>query len=237
MGVGYRFPSRWDVTWNYTYFHTAGQAADASTPGRQVLIPGPADANFPVGSASATSSFNYNVHDFEIGRWVSLSDAIDVRFFGSFRWAKIESDFDVSYSAVGGMLCNNGIAGTKSEMDAYGIRLGTEYRWWLGATHLSLIGRAAGSVLAGDFRTELTTSDFAGDDDVFIKERRDMQAVPVLDVAAGMAWQRDCWEVSAGYELAAWFNQSATPGLFYGDPNSYGTILLDGLFARVGYKY
>ena len=83
----------------------------------------------------------------------------------------------------------------------------------------------------------ITTSDLAGDDDVLIKVRRDIHVVPVLEASAGIAWEFSCWELSAGYELAAWFNQSPNSGIFYGNPNSYGDILLDGLFARIAYKY
>ncbi|MCY2987757.1 MAG: Lpg1974 family pore-forming outer membrane protein [Planctomycetota bacterium] len=237
VGLGYRFCSEWEIMWNYTYFHAAGEASAISVPGIQVVTPGSTDENFAVAAAFAASSFNINVHDFEIGRWVNLCDRIDLRLFGGFRWARTESDFNVSYSDVGGVSGNNAIAGAKSQMDAYGIRLGGEYRWKLGDTHLSFFGRGAGSVLAGDFLTSITTSDLAGDDDVVIKVRRDVHVVPVLEAAAGVAWEYSCWELSIGYELAAWFNQSPNCGIFYGNPNSYGDILLDGLLTRVSYKY
>ena len=236
-GLGYRFHSGWEITWNYTNYHAAGQASDFTTAGHEVLTPGAPDANFAVNSAAATTDFNYNVHDFEIGRWFAVCQAMDLRVFGGFRLATTESNLSVTFTDMAATPGNNGAPAAQCQMDAYGIRLGNEYRWNVGGTHLSLFGRAAGSVLAGNFRTSITTIDATGATGTFTKTSADMHAVPVLEASAGVAWEYRDWEASIGYEMAAWFNQSPNSGLFSAGQNSYGDILLDGVFTRLAYKY
>ena len=62
------------------------------------------------------------------------------------------------------------------------------------------------------------------------------QTVPVMEVAAGVNWQRDRLTLQAGYELATWFNLGEGENI----PQRVGRsddLGLDGLFFRliVGY--
>lgn len=159
-----------------------------------------------------------------------------MRLFGGFRWARTRTNFDLAYTNLGGT-GDDAIAQSHSEMDAYGLRLGTEYRWRLGDTNFSILGSAAGSVLAGNFRTETIASNLAGLDEIFGRVRREMHAVPVLEASLGIGWQYRNWELVTGYELATWMNESAANTAFCGRSGMSSDILLDGLFARVSYRY
>jgi hypothetical protein len=124
-------------------------------------------------------------------------------------------------------------------MNAYGIRLGSEFHWKLGCTRLSLFGRGAGSILVA---TAGNSGSFIGNE-TLIAQRDDVHVVPVLEVAAGLSWCYKNLEVSSGYELAAWFNQAQTYTYSVdadgsgGFTRSYADTLLDGFFARVCYRF
>ena len=91
LGLGYRFCSNWDVTWNYTYYHTAGVAA--GDPNLDHIYFGN-EENYQVFLGRGHSSFKLNVNDLEIGHWFCLDDHVDLRLFGGFRYAAIRSDVD-----------------------------------------------------------------------------------------------------------------------------------------------
>ncbi len=139
----------------------------------------------------------YNVHGIEAGRRRLCNSSTAVRLFGGFRWATIDQSEKQQYTyddGFGGTSTGN-IVG-RSELDAYGIRLGAETQWntrW----GLGLFGRLAGSVLVGNFdvqqqeidEVEGTIMDFAGEH---------YQAVPAIDAAAGAAWTCGAWHVAGG---------------------------------------
>ena len=69
-----------------------------------------------------------------------------------------------------------------------------------------------------------------------------LQAVPVLDAAVGLAWNRGPVQIRAGYELANWFNL-ADRSMFsdFVHEGAYSPqsqdVLLDGLFVRFSYAH
>ncbi len=225
--LGYQFDSGWEVLWNYTYFatDTSDRVDRAENPNFE-LISTRSFFDLPVEAVTAAASLDYDVHDIEAARWVTFCESqLAVRFFGGFRWATIDQEFlsryayvDITQEPV------NGLIGNLTEMDAYGLRVGAETHW-TSCAGLSLFGRGAVSVLAGDFETRQIEIDGV----ILALEDDYTQAVPVVEVAAGAAWRTGNWEVKGGYELNSWFNMAEIGRSSY-------DLLLDGLFLGVGYS-
>ncbi len=239
-GIGHRFPSCWDISWNYTYFH-AGNAARAE------VFAGPYNATLRSTRghprwgeyayvAEASASLNYNVHDIEFGRWIDIDDTTSIRFFGSFRWADIDQEFRVFYD---GRDYDRSVVDNPSNINAYGIRLGVEGHWNL-PWGFSLFGRGAGSVLVGDRHTRYTQTDQGTDwwiqrmaPDGYSKLEHLLvdvtdthtQALPVLETAVGVSWRRGIFEISGGYEFNAWLN--ACKRLSFHDGGPIGPLDVD----------
>lgn len=228
VGLGYRFESGWDVTWNYTYFQTsaAGAVDQAANPGL-VLIATRSYFDVAVDSVVAQTELDYGVHDLEAGRRFAWDNNAELRLFGGFRWAMIDQTENHWYAYqdhLGGTV--DGTIDGRSELEAYGIRLGAQTQWttrW----GLGLFGRLAGSVLVGNFdvrqrevdQAEGTILNFA--DEYY-------RAVPVIDAAAGAAWTYENWQLAGGYEMATWFNMAEVERASY-------DLVLDGFFLRLSY--
>jgi hypothetical protein len=228
--LGYQFDSGWEVVWNYTEFSTdaSGRADQADNPNFE-LVSTRSFFDVTAEAVTATASLDYGVHDLEAGRWLLACDSqLAVRLFGGFRWATIDQQFvsrysylDVTAEPVAGLI------GNRSAMDGYGLRVGAETHWTTCAG-LSLFGRGAVSVLAGEFETQQLEADEV--DGVILAFADDYtQAVPVVEAAAGAAWRTGNWEVKGGYELNTWFNMAEIGRSSY-------DLLLDGLFLGVGYS-
>jgi hypothetical protein len=226
-GLGYQLETCWDVTWNYTYFHTdATGAADAGD--RQGVLNSTrsfVDTTFE--SVWAEAELEYDVHDIEVGRRFAINGTTAMRLFGGFRWAMIDQDLRIAHTYRD--IFQNSVAGridNPVNMDGYGIRLGAEGQWTSGCG-VRLFGRGAASVLVGDFHTrQLEMDEVEG---AVIDFREDYkQAVPVLDVAVGAAWARGPFEISGGYELSSWFNMAEVGRSSY-------DLVFDGFFVRLAF--
>lgn len=234
VGLGYRFPSCWDVLWVYTYYYTNDETDITTSPQATLLMPiarpwANTGLSLQVGTLDMRTYFKYDVNDMEIGRRFILGDCANVRLFGGFRWAIIHQQAD--FSGLEGTETQRAFTLTKrTRTDAYGLRMGGEGRWQLGGSGISVFGRGAGSVLAGIFDTE--TSTYIQNARVLYRQEA-TRALPVLEAAAGVAWSRNNLDISGGYEMATWFNlASFTPGNV-ADNN----LLLDGFFVRLAYRY
>jgi hypothetical protein len=248
LGLGYRFQSGWDVTWSFTHFAAGGTGSAVAPPTNglnngAVIPPGTALA-LPFGAAGYTSvtasaNMTYDVNDIDFGRWVVYGDGLAVRYFGGVRWAMTTESISEAFSpafAFPGSGAPTDTYGNYSSMDALGIRAGAECHWHILNTGLSLFGRGATSVLLGKFDNSETILDNQGN--MVSVANEDLHAVVVLEAAAGVEWQVNNWEIAAGYELAAWLNQaSIQDAVVFNPSNSYGTMLLDGLFVRLAYNY
>ncbi len=230
IGLGYRFASRWDLSWNYTYLHTDDARGVTSTdyPGTELLATRSfIDTTFS--TVWADARLDYDVNDLEAGRWLSLTDTAAMRIFAGFRWAIIDQEFNLAHSYRDAF--NQSVTGrieNPTRLDGYGIRVGAEGRW-KSCAGLSLFARGAGSVLVGRFNTMQREVDQSEGTIINFSETY-TQAVPVIEVAAGAAWQRGNWEIAGGYELATWFNMAEVGRTSY-------DLILDGFFARASYGY
>jgi hypothetical protein len=228
VGLGYRLHDGWDVGWNYTRFETDDSAAvhDLLHPGLE-LMSTQSVLDVVNESVSASSNLRLNVHDLEVGRWIEVGESMDMRLFGSFRWANVSQDFDSVYTYRD--LAHHLITGTianSTDMNAFGLRFGVQGDWCL-RPNWRLFGRTAGSVLLGSFDTVQQEVD-AAQGTLLDFHNSSSHAVPVLEAAAGVSWNRGPWEVSAGYELSTWFNMADA------DRSSYD-LIFDGFFVRLAF--
>jgi Legionella pneumophila major outer membrane protein precursor len=255
VGVGYQFADCWDATWNYTYFFTNGAAATEATADNPVRLTQSALFSLAMplpatgGDFAFGSSLNFQLHDLEFGRWINLDKSVALRLFGGFRWAMIDQKLAQSWHDAlnefpnGDVFSSTGASLGVIDMEGFGIRLGSEARWKLPAG-FSLFGKGSASVLAGHFHYAVDAIDtqiraivdFPPQQTTTALTYRGSttQAVPVLEAAVGAAWTYYQLEVSAGYELSAWFNMANRYAFTGGAPVS-NDLLLDGLFLRVAF--
>ncbi len=234
VGLGYRFPSCWDVIWTYAYYYTNDETSITTPVDAVLLMPisraWRGDTNLlNVNAIQARTAFKYDVNDLEIGRRFILGDCANLRLFGGFRWAIISQEESIN-GLEGNETPTTFALTRRTRVDAYGLRMGGEGRWQLGGSGISVFGRGAGSVLAGIFDTESTALLQGG---YLVYRQEATRALPVLEAAAGVAWSLNNLDVSAGYEMATWFNlASFSPGAV---PDN--NLLLDGFFVRLAYRY
>jgi hypothetical protein len=235
--LGYRLGSGWELALGYTYFQTDGVASAAEPAGGNLWATRSHPALYEEAlTADASGEFTYNVFDLEARYPLVRSCPVTAQILGGLRWADIDQALRVAYD---GRNFTDGQFSDVSSMTAFGLRLGAESQWHLNSSW-SLFGNAAGSILYGRFHTALLETNRAGLETVVdIRDDYD-QAVPVIDAAVGVAWNRGPWEIRGGYELANWFNladRSMFPS--YQHEGAYTPqsqdVLLDGLFVRFSY--
>ncbi len=234
VGIARQMATGWDLGFTYTYFYTAasGNAVEPTDGNLWATRSHPALYE-EASTAQAFSSLKYHVFDLEAShRWAVTSSA-NVKMFGGPRWATIDQQFNVAYD---GRDFSNALVTHPVKMNAFGLRLGLEGQWDLGCG-FSLFGRGAGSLMYGRFDTQLIETNLAGAQSI-VSVRDDYdQAVPVLEVSAGLAWRCRNLELSAGYEMVDWFNAADRSAFIDGNAEglyspSSNDLLLEGLFAR-----
>jgi hypothetical protein len=241
--IGYRTVSGWEIAFTYTHFDTDADWSVTEPAGGQLWLTrsAPGSFNNDADTAFATAGLDYDLFDLEAGYTIHPAQCLPVRLFGGFRGATIEETFGVRYA--GGTVVGERIQHQSTQVDAYGLRAGAETQWQLGYG-LSVFGRAAGSVLMGDFSiTDIEDErDFAGQGDVAVTYHYS-DVVPVLDAAAGVSWQtgRMTWQL--GYEMTAFFNLdqrvnfTGAETINRGQMTNVGNDLgLEGMFVRAVYS-
>lgn len=227
-GLGYRFDSGWDVSWNYTHFQTkaAGAVDQSANPGL-VLIATRSYFDLAMDSVTAQAELDYGVHDLEAGRRLVWDNDAELRLFGGFRWAKIDQTQNQGYTYQDNF--GDWIDGTidgRNRLEAYGIRLGAETQWTTRGG-LGLFGRLAGSVLLGDFDVRQRETDQVQGTILDFADTH-TRAVPVIDATAGVSWTYHQWQLAGGYEMTTWFNMGEIERASY-------DLILDGFFLRLSY--
>jgi hypothetical protein len=238
LNAGYRFATGWELAAGYTYFATSASAAAAEPAGGNMWATRshPND-NEEAATADAAGSFDYNVFDLEARSPWLQSCPVALRWFGGLRWSDVEQDFQAAYD---GYDFDDSVYRNRTNMTGFGLRLGAESQWRWNA-NWSLFGSAAGSVLYGRFHTQMLETNVGGADTIVDVRDDYRQAVPVLEAAVGVAWNRGPVQIRAGYEMANWFNL-ADRSLFPDDVHegAYAPlaedVLLEGLFLRLAYS-
>lgn len=246
FGFGAVLPSGLDIMAHVTWFQSDG-ASVLTAPAGTSLLPTriPANAGLPgilLDRAAARGSLDLDSYDLDFG-YRCGDDHFGVRLFAGFRYAKIDSALLTSYSDAGfAALIPAGYTvfeGTK--MNAYGLRAGAEGNWH-SRGGFGVYGKLAGAVLAGHFENRYIANDAGG---VFlganITDER-TQVVPVIEVGAGLSYQRGQFTAQLGYELTTYFNfvQRTNFGddvQFFNQDRTSGNLGLDGFVLRFGWNY
>jgi len=237
--LGYRLASGWELAAGYTYFHTAATASAVEPAGGNMWATrSHPNENEEAATADAAGSFNYNVFDVEARSPWQQSCPVALQWFGGLRWADIGQDFQVTYDGVD---FDNSVYRTSTSMTGFGLRLGAESQWrW--NSNWSLFGSAAGSLVYGRFHTQFLETNVSGADTIVDVRDDYRQAVPVVDAAVGVAWNRGPVQIRGGYEMANWFNL-ADRAMFPDNVHegayapSSQDVLLEGLFLRLAYSH
>ncbi len=209
VGAGYRLPEdNWEVGVFYTYLHNDQTGALTAPAGGQLFATQthPGTVEF-VNSANADASLSYNVYDLEIGRTMDVSPHFSFRPFGGLRFADINQDFGVLYD---GGDANRDIVDSRIKFNGAGVRLGGQADWKV-LEHLSLYGRAGGSLMIGDFNVSQIELNNNGATPLTNVNESYRKVVPVLEMGVGVAYHTDHFRISVGYELTNWFNLIDTP--------------------------
>jgi hypothetical protein len=229
-GIGYRFAAGWDLALNYTHFYTANQASvsQGASGTWELLATRSLFDTIPMNSIEADGSLRLNMLDLEANWRSLLDDTLGFRAFAGFRWAEIDQQFDNTYQYVLGFTPITGTIHLPSNMNAEGIRFGAELEWRAGYG-LRIFGRGAQSLLLADFHMRHFESDTRSATPLLNVPVNTSQIVPVLEAAAGIAWGRGPWEISAGYEMSNWFNMADLD-------RTSESLFIDGAFVRLAFS-
>jgi hypothetical protein len=209
VGAGYRLPEdNWDIGFIYTYLHDDEGAALRAPAGGQLFATQthPGTVEF-ANTAGADATLSYNVYDMEIGRSMDVSQHLSIRPFGGLRFADINQNFTVVYN---GADANRDIVGSRIKFDGAGLRAGGQADWKV-LEHISLYGRAAGSLMVGDFNVNQTEFNNNGTTPLTNVQQSYRKITPVMEMGVGVAYHTDHFRVSVGYEVTNWFNLVDTP--------------------------
>jgi hypothetical protein len=230
VGIGYRFAAGWDLALNYTHFYTANQASvsQGASGTWELLATRSLFDTIPMNSIEADGSLRLNMLDLEANWRSLLDDTLGFRAFAGFRWAEIDQQFDNTYQYVLGFTPITGTIHLPSNMNAEGIRFGAELEWRAGYG-LRIFGRGAQSLLLADFHMRHFESDTRSATPLLNVPVNTSQIVPVLEAAAGIAWGRGPWEISAGYEMSNWFNMADLD-------RTSESLFIDGAFVRLAFS-
>jgi hypothetical protein len=237
VGGGFRLADGWEIIALYTYFHSS-EHRDLAAPTNGALYPtltDPGDGNVltPISTASGDSNLNYNVVDVEIANTFSSSHGLTYRLAAGGRYARIAQNLQATYN--GGGLTNDFVS-SPIRFDGLGIRAAAEARWavWRG---LGLYASAAGSLLAGDFRTAYFEGDNSGGTVIANVTERFRKIVPVAELGLGIGWQGETFRARLGYEITDWVGLIDSPDFVSDVTNKLshrtGDLSLDGVKFQV----
>ena len=196
--------------------------------------------------AQESINLQYSVFDLEFAKTFCRS-TLSVRPFGGLRFAQIQQNSQVRYQNFTAPAELDTYDLTSDvDMNSWGIRTGGQLDYELFNCGLSVFGRGAGSLMLADFRVHRT--DVASDQPSGTVASRDYlhgctEIVPQLELAVGLRYERGCFFMSAGYELAYWFNMYQHLDIVgYDDVDGdtppirvdRGSLGLDGLFCSAG---
>jgi hypothetical protein len=107
---------------------------------------------------------------------------------------------------------------------------------------VGLYGRAAASLVLGDFKSHLAEINNAGTTVLVDVTDRFEKVVPVLELGFGVTYQVRNFRLSAGYEFTNWFGLADLPD-FVDDVHQgklarrVSDLSIDGLVVRAEWRY
>lgn len=239
IGAGYRIGNQgWFVAAHYMYFHS-GNDRTLNSPAGGTLIatmthPGFVDL---VDSAVGTSTINYNVLDVDFGRKYYPCDSFQFGWTAGGRFAWIDQGLNAFYV---GNTANQSVVSSPVDFNGCGVRVGGDAQWFFGRG-FGLYAQAAGSLLAGDFRTSLVETNNAGATVITNVSDRYRKVVPVAEIGIGGVYQREHFRARIGYYITNWFGMVDSPDIIHDFSNklSHRTsdLSLDGLLVQLAFAY
>lgn len=195
----------WTVRAAFTMFDTDGSALAQRPDGVGQLF---ATRSHPSGTsdeaetATAFGSIDYKTFDLTAERFVFQNRFASVATFAGIRWVEIDQQMDLRYD---GRDFDNGRIWDQTNMDGFGLRMGSQSTWHM-AKGFSLFGSLAGGLTYG--RHDMRFSESNIDETVSIVDVRDQydEAVGSLEAMAGLNWTCRNVSVGLGYEMIKWFN-------------------------------
>jgi hypothetical protein len=237
FALGRRTDDNWEVAVKYTFMRADDNRIFAPGAGQVLAVQSsPATGLTNANSANASSNFRYNVFDLQMSHWFNASDTLSLNVFSGVRFSSIDHHLRVRYD--GGAFIN-GLVDVPTDVDAFGIRLGSELHANL-ASGLAVFGRAGLSANA----TEITATrrEVNAGAVVIDAGRSTHPVIPALEVALGLRFYSGNWSVAAGYEFENWFNLVSP--LEFADNFNGGTLGssqqdlgLHGAFFSAAYAY
>jgi hypothetical protein len=209
--LGYQFRDGWKLSCIYTHLQPNS---------KDVFIAGQRDL-----------SLDYDVFDLQLLRSLPLNESLSFSVFGSVRWINL----DQKHTQIFQNFQNNVVTSFSThsltdKTDAVGLRTGGSATWhcW---NHLNLFGSGAFAVLS-QRSTRAYSTQSAVDTDSSI------DGLPILETAAGIAWDHRKFQIKTGYELATLFNLTDVGIMpFEGIQNQTRTLTFNGVFVELSLTF
>jgi len=240
FGAGWKLYGDWEAAAIYTYFHTKDDRAWNVPPGGTLFATRSNPFVDSVTRASVASNLDYDVIDLEIAKNIDTVDRLDLRLSAGVRYAEITQKFLASYA--GGTVPGAGPLNVTSPVffDGFGARVGAEGHWKLFGG-LSLYGKAAGTLMSGEFRTTLRETFNNGATSINLADKY-QSVVPIAEVGLGVAYTTEHFRFRIGYELTNWFNMVDGLDMVNGQglgkfQRKMSDLSLEGLAVQAGFIY
>ena len=267
LNLGYQFESGWDVAGRFMRFTAEGQHAlgnpandldnvfcnllDRSLADDAVL-----NGLFDDGLcdfAEQSLDLTHYVFDAEFGRSFRPARNLTIRPFAGLRYGKLETESNVIYRNLETLGAasdlDQALIDTTMNMDALGLRIGSDVSWEIGDTGLSLFGKSGVSLLYGWFETSradaYTNASLSSE---YLRRTRATTegCVPVFDASIGLKYEYKYFHVNVGYMFSAWMNANPTHQILGWDDIDARTskfnieredIAFDGLIFGIGFQF
>lgn len=228
---------------SYTWFESKVNDQIAAPAGGVLnavpLLPVP-NAGHTSQQALATYNIRFQMADIDYRyRWnCGAIGHVDLVLGG--RYGNLEQDFAALYpfAQPDGQVSLE----TEIDFDGGGLRIGLDgERYIHGCSNLKVYGKGFASVLSGSFKSSyVQRNQFGGI--TAAAQWEDDRFVSILEGELGLAYEHKCFRLSAGYQMAAWFNVVTTPVYVeavkaFNYVNVDDTITFDGVVARVEFLW
>ncbi len=216
VGIGTHLPDfdGWTIDTNYTNFRPKGSKSVHHSAYPLFLFRGGEFGPCNVTDAHGRWKIDFQNLDVEFGKSYYLTKTLVFSPFFGFKGAWIDQHAKFRYE--GGFVPEGESFRTrfKNDFKGAGPLIGTEMNWQLGMG-FSFFGDIAASVLAGHFENKQTQHQIDDVETVHFENNFNLVS-PMLQMAAGAAWDRNFHEdkchfgLSLGFETQYWWSQNQT---------------------------
>jgi hypothetical protein len=250
---GFRFGGGWMIPHcgvmlgvSYTYFHSHDDQSLTVPGGGQLFATLPRALSFDdVTSAAGSTSLTYDVLDLVASKRICAAECLDITIIGGGRIAWIDQDLTAVYNG-GSLGAVNARVSSPSYFSGGGLTAGTETMWMLMRGHgnqgLGIYTSIRGSIVSGEFHRNVTETNNNGQVVIVAVDDRAHGLVPVLELAAGLSFERENYFFRVGYEVTNWFNFFDSPDFNVGGNigkvgRRTSDLSLEGLQVRAGVSF